>query len=383
MTPQKILISFVALTAISANLFAQQEPFESDTSLAERIGIIKQKQDNFQLYFHTHFSGDLLYDKNGLVNGAFRMPEIRIESQAKLTNRLSFRWRQRLNKNNKGSNNVDALPQSIDIAGLGITLSEKWSLFIGKQCAAVGGFEFDLNPIEVYEFSNMGEYINPYLTGIRAVYHPSARHEIQIEVLNSLNAPFADNYPLVEEVQNAKLPFVYTVNWNGRMWDHFSTRWSYSFLPQGVKGSRHYNMHYIALGNQLELGKAKSYFDIMYSNEGLNRKGIISNPYDVEYLSFVLEMRYAFKPQWQFFLKGMYETAGAKGSKRKSNTPLCYPLIMNSYGYSAGIEYYPLVGQNLHFFLTYVGRSHRHVDTRLSKDSHRASLGFIYQIPIF
>lgn len=34
----------------------------------------------------------------------------------------------------------------------------------GKQCAAYGGIEFDLNPIEIYEYSDMIEYFGPLYT---------------------------------------------------------------------------------------------------------------------------------------------------------------------------------------------------------------------------
>ncbi|HBX19452.1 MAG TPA: hypothetical protein DEF88_03260, partial [Porphyromonadaceae bacterium] len=56
-----------------------------------------------------------------------------------------------------------------------------------------------------------------------------------------------------------------------------------------------------------------------------------------------------------------------------------------SLGYFTGIEYYPMK-TNLHFFLTYVGRSFQYAPKAVaSEDYHtnRISLGFIYQLPMF
>lgn len=380
------LLVLTLLPLTSSVVWAQQEPFHPELSLAERIGIIKEKQDRFELYIHTHFSGELQLDKReNQPRAAFRMPQLRIETKVQLNDWLSFRWRQRLNKSNRADQHIDDLPNSIDIAGLGIKPSEKWSLFIGKQTATPGGFEYDLNPIEVYEFSNMGEHMTPYLTGVKASYQPHPNHQIQLEVLNSRNASFEATYPRVSGVTEVALPFVYTINWNGHLSPTLSTRWSYTFLPQGTKEGKAYNMHYIALGNRLHVGPFDSYLDIMYANEGLNRKGIIPHPYHTEYLSLVLELKYRIHPQWQLFFKGMYETAGAANATKEGNKerPIAYPKVLTSYGYIGGIEYYPIDGENLHFFLTYIGRSHRHIEPEKSGDNHRLSLGFIYQIPLF
>ena len=72
---------------------------------------------------------------------------------------LSYRYRQRLNRGNDGSGNIDNVPTSIDYAGIGVKL-DKFSFFAGKQCTAYGGIEFDVNPIDIYEYSDMIENMN-------------------------------------------------------------------------------------------------------------------------------------------------------------------------------------------------------------------------------
>ena len=58
------------------------------------------------------------------------------------------------------------MPTSIDIAGIGVKLNDQFSFFAGKQCAAYGGIEFDLNPIEIYEYSDMIENMSNFMTGL-------------------------------------------------------------------------------------------------------------------------------------------------------------------------------------------------------------------------
>lgn len=66
---------------------------------------------------------------------------------------------------------VDNLPTSIDYAGIGIQLNDQFSLFAGKQCAAYGGFEFDLNPIDVYQYCDMIDYMSNFMTGLNVGYN--------------------------------------------------------------------------------------------------------------------------------------------------------------------------------------------------------------------
>lgn len=116
-------------------------------------------------------------------------------------------------------------------------------------------------------------------------------------------------------------------------------------------------MYYYALGNDFTFSKKVNMFvDFMYSDEQIDRKGIITgmlenkdaalldghNALDAEYLSVVTKVNYRFQPKWNAFVKGMYETASVsktRGDIEKGN-------YRTSYGYLAGIEYYPLEDSN-------------------------------------
>jgi hypothetical protein len=289
-----------------------------------------------------------------------------------------------LKKSNCVGSNIDNMPTSIDIAGIGVKMSDKWSLFAGKQCANYGGIEFDLNPIEIYEYSDMIENMSNFMTGVNFCYDATANHQFNFQVLNGLNGSFDATYGEVPNVEQTKLPLVYTLNWCGNFNNVFKTRWSASLMSQ----AKDKNMTYIALGNELSLGKFGAFLDFMYSKEDIDRKGIITglvgtdyNAPGAEYMSIVTKLNYRFKPNWNVFVKGMYETA----SLDKKVGDFEDGKYRTSLGYLAGLEYYPMEGSNLHFFMTYVGRSYK-FEKRAPMDDYetnRVSVGFIYQLKMF
>ena len=396
-----LTLLIVALCVIGANAQELSLSKGSNTSLFEEVSGIKKKTDKFNLYMNMNGSFDAMFNDNGFDYGKFNMRQLRIEAKGNVNEWLSYRWRQRLNRPNNGGDNIDNLPTSIDIAGIGVKLGDKFSIFAGKQCAAYGGFEFDANPIEIYEYSDMIEYMSNFMTGINIGYDFMEGQQLNFQVLNSLNGDFYSTYGefnpemgiLGEDVVAipSKLPLVYTLNWNGNFANIYKTRWSASIMSQ-AEGK---NLYYFALGNELTLGKFNMYFDVMYSNEAIDRSGIMTeivgevhdhNIFKTSYLSLVTKLNYRFAEKWNVFVKGMYETA----SVVDHTDPRAYPFITNgkyrtSLGYLGGIEYYPMES-NLHFFLTYVGRHYMYEEIAVGhKDysTNRVSLGFIYQLPMF
>ena len=357
-----------------------------DKSLFEEVTGIKKKTDKFNLYLNMHGDFNMKWNDSGFDRGAFEMKQLRIEMKGDINDWLSYRYRQRLNRGNDGSGNIDNVPTSIDWAGVGIKLN-KFSFFAGKQCASYGGIEFDLNPIDIYEYSDMIEHMSNFMTGLNVAYNYNPYQQIQFQVLNSLNGLSEEMYG---DLERTKLPLVYTLNWNGNFLDVFKTRWSASVMNE-TKGEK---MYYYALGNEFNFSpKWHAYFDWMYSHEGVDRKGIITsivgtdnqahNAFNAEYMSYVLHVNYRFAPKWNLFAKGMYETA----SVYKASDEVEKGKYRTAWGYAGGIEFYPMES-NLHFFLAYVGRSYKYTDRAkaLGEDNfstHRVSVGFIWQMPVF
>ncbi|MCC8155626.1 MAG: OprO/OprP family phosphate-selective porin [Tannerellaceae bacterium] len=385
---KKEIILALCLIGGGMTMNAQTPDIQDEKSLFEEFTHVKKKSDKFNLYLNTHGSFDLDFN-DGFQEGGFKMKQLRIEAKGQLNDWLSYRYRQRLNRPNNGGDKVDNLPTSIDIAGIGIKLSDKFSIFAGKQCAAYGGIEFDLNPIEIYEYSDMVEYMSNFLTGINFIYTPVQNHEFQFQILNSLNSSTEDTYGYSPDIVKAKLPLVYTFDWNGNFEDILRTRWSASAMNE----TEHKWMYYYTLGNQLNVGKFSMFLDFMHSNQDVDQKEILTelihdgerhNVFDARYTSWVTKLNYRFQPQWNVFVQGMYETAGIS----KASETIEKGKYRTSYGYFAGLEYYPMQNSNLHFFLTYMGRAYNYTDRakelgHANYNTDRISVGFIHQLPLF
>ncbi len=365
-----------------------------EKSLFERVSNIEKQNDWFNLYMNMHGAFDAKFNqdgRNGLSEGVFNMRQLRIEAKGRVNDWLSYRWRQRLNRSNDGNGMIDNLPNSIDIAAIGIQLNDKLSLTAGKQCAAYGGFEFDANPIEIYQYSELINNMSNFMTGVMLTYDVTPTQQWQLQILDSRNNSQDDTYgPGLEE---SRLPLVYTLNWNANMFGNaWQTRWSASVLEE-----THGNyMYYVALGNQFNFSsRCNMYVDLMSSFEQVDRKGIMTNMcggrdafgahnmYNTMYNSLVTKINYRVAPKWNIFAKGMFESAGIY----KENDAMGKGNYRTSLGYLAGVEYYPM-DTNLHFFLTYVGQTNFFTERAKALgnsdySTQRVSLGFIYQLPLF
>lgn len=388
----------LALLAGAGSAAAQQEccpgdRTECEKSLFETVTKIEKKTDKFNLYLNMH--GDFETDWTGCEfnGGKFQMRQLRVEAKGNINDWLSYRYRQRLNKGDNPNGYRDNLLRSIDIAGIGVKL-DKWQFFLGKQCASYGGIEFDLNPIEIYQYSDMIDYMSNFMTGVNVAYNFTPNQQLQFQVLNSLNESSMERYGYYAP---AKLPLVYTLNWNGNFSDFYKTRWSASVMNE-VKNK---HMYYFALGNEFNFtDRFGAYFDWMYSIEGVDRKGIITSMVFgedhidvakyVDYMSFVLHLNYRITPAWNIFVKGMYETAGVYRTDTGwiPSSPYSEGRYRTAWGYIGGVEYYPLKDRNLHFFVNYVGRLYNYSNRAKALGEHnyntnRIAVGFIWQMPVF
>ena len=389
-----MLLILGSIQGVYAQRTEKSKKFMVDKTLFEELTDVKKKSDKFNLYLNMQGGFDANF-RDGFEEGTFKMRQLRIEMKGNINNWLSYRYRQRLNRSNDGGGMIDNVPTSIDYAGIGIKLNNRFNLFAGKQCTAYGGIEFDLNPIDIYEYSDMIENMSNFMTGLNIGYNLTSTQQLNLQILNSRNGSFDSTYGITEneegklpDLKSGKLPLVYTLNWNGTFNDIFKTRWSASILNE----AKSKNMYYYALGNELNLDKFNMFLDFMYAQEGIDRNGTITgivgrpgghNVFDTGYLSLVTKLNYRFLPKWNVFVKGMYETA----SVTKSTEDIAKGNYRTSWGYLAGVEYYPME-TNLHFFLTYVGRSYNFTSRakilgQEDYSTNRISVGFIWQMPVF
>lgn len=370
-----------------------------EQGLVQTIFNIKEKTDKFHLYLNTQTNFNLDWSGTGgsdFNGGKFAFKQLRIEFKGNVNDWISYRYRQRLNKGQNEMGYFDNILKCIDIAEVGFRY-KKVNFVVGKQCAAYGGIEFDLNPIEIYQYCDMIEYMDNFMTGIRAAWDINPRHQLQFQILDAIALNPGEMYG--ENVTHAKLPFVYTVNWNGNFGDIYSTRWSASVMNE-VKNK---HMWYLAFGNQFNFTpRWGAWLDVMYSREGIDRKGIITgvtgaqnghNVFNTDYFTLLLHTNYFVHPKWNIFGKvawernGVYKTSGG-------NPTDGIEVKKGNYGtdwlYVGGVEFYPLKERGLHFFLTYIGQKQTH--SSMAQKNYGATpksytnmltAGLIWQIPLF
>ena len=365
-------------------------------SLAEKVAKIEKKNDAFNVYFN--YAASFQAERNSLVDEwhtGFANKQLRLEIKGNIGNHLFYRLRHRLNKTNE-ARSQDNFSKATDIMMAGWKFNDKLSIQAGKMCQIWGGFEFDENPMYIYQYSDMVDNMDNFMAGVVVSYKPVPTQEFAVEVSDANNDSFSKVYGAgaasqeensVRPLTSSRNPLTYIANWNGSFADGMiNTRWSWGIQTQ----ARHKYSRMLILGQQLNLDKFQWYVDYMGAWDGLDRLGIATsdlglnggghNLYasDVHYNSFITKVNWQFAPHWNLMLKGMYETASVSKLERGKN-------YRKSFGYMSSVEYYPLKDQDFRVFLAYVGRKYDFSEKSGLKDynTNRIELGFMYRIKAF
>lgn len=365
-------------------------------SLAEKVAKIEKKNDAFNVYFN--YAASFQAERNSLVDEwhtGFANKQLRLEIKGNIGDHLFYRLRHRLNKTNE-ARTQDNFSKATDIMMAGWKFNDKWSVQAGKMCQIWGGFEFDENPMYIYQYSDMVDNMDNSMAGVVVSYKPVPTQEFAVEVSDANNDSFSKVYGAgaasqeensVRPLTSSRNPLTYIANWNGSFADGMiNTRWSWGIQTQ----ARHKYSRMLILGQQLNLDKFQWYVDYMGAWDGLDRLGIATsdlglnggghNLYasDVHYNSFITKVNWQFAPHWNLMLKGMYETASVSKLERGKN-------YRKSFGYMSSVEYYPLKDQDFRVFLAYVGRKYDFSEKSGLKDynTNRIELGFMYRIKAF
>ncbi len=360
----------------------------SARTLYERISKIEKRTDKLNLFLHTQASVNTYPGNSDTEQPVFKMNQFRLEIKGNVNDRIFYRYRQRLNRDDV-SESLDNIPLYVDYAAIGYNITDRFSVFGGKQSIAYGGMEFDQNAIDAYEYSDLGSRLHGAGMGVVASYWVTHNHQLQFQIVNARNGSFEELFGETDRsVRPPKSPLGYTLNWNGGFAENkLHTRWSASLFHDAVDQNR----YFFSLGTGLYLSKFQAFLDYMYAREELDEKGIISQlaydaghtvrAMDTRYSSWILQTDIRLGSQVNLVLKGMYETAGIA----KANNEYTKGKYSTAWGYIGSLEYFP-TKSTLHFFLSYVGRSYRYTDRAFgagNRNSQHLFGGVAYQIPVF
>ncbi len=374
---------------------AQGQLRQADTSSVYRSLIPQEKQEllknvdiiaNMQLGMRNDFQdGEHLESK-------FKFEQFRLEIKGYVHKNIFFRFRHRYTSTFEPQS-IDKIIKGIDFAYLRFDLSDKVQLTVGKTFADWGGIEFDMNPIDIYEYSDIIEMADNFLTGVGLYYQAFDNHGFSFQVLDSRTQSFEELYQGHPGLEGSEFPLAAVINWRGSFWDgKYTTLWSYSLFNEAKNTFK----NYIALGNQLKLDKLTLAYDYKWSKEGLDRTGIISSdvpddlyPYALEntqYCSHWLKADYRFAEKWQMSFVGFVDKAKWMDDIDPLKTTDDW---RTAYGVIPTIEFFPWNDINLKFFAGYVGRFYNYSDYAKSRvgvkdyNTGRIVFGIISPLHIF
>jgi hypothetical protein len=363
---------------------------QEDSTLKSTNAIIPVRKQNLlknmDVIANMQFGFNNRFTDGNYTESRFQNNQFRLEIKGKVHDKVSFRFRDRYTRaTNPGS--LDNLSRSTDLAFIKVDLAPRWSISMGKLCADWGGYEFDANPIDIYEYNDIIEFSDNFLTGFQLSHQANKNNEFTLQLLNSRTQNFSELYGTIPTVEEAKFPVAMTVNWRGNLFDgKWQTIWSYSHFVEAKNKS----MHYVAFGNQIKPNnKWLIQYDFKWSSEDLDRKGLVSsmipdniishNVFDAKYVEHWVNIGYRFHPKWNAFFNGFVSNAYWNSNP----DPQSDNHLRTSWGFIPGIEYFPFKDLNLKFYTVFVGRVYRYSDYAKTLPGNqdyttgRISLGFI------
>jgi hypothetical protein len=369
----KIIILSLFLFGLYLPGFAQLKQADTATKYRSIIPVDKQKRlSNIDFIANQQYSFRSDFTDGDYLGSKFKMEQFRLEMRGWVTEKVYFRFRHRYTSPFEPQS-MDKIIKGVDMAFVAFKLGnkDKWELMAGKFCLDWGGIEFDLNPIDIYEYSDIIEQADNFMSGVGIKYFVNPQNYIGLQVYNSRTQTFDEIYGNDSIVRGAgitssKAPLGSVLTWRGSLWDGLvSTLWSYSLTNEASNTFK----NYFALGQQLHLKNFTLAYDYKHSNEDLDRTGIISTEIPRDEYGYVLQnTRYAshwlqadwqFMPKWHICLVGMIDQAyWDENVDPQKNTD----KIRTAYGFIPTVEYYPWDDVNLKFFVGYVGRIYKYSD---------------------
>lgn len=392
----KKTILFACLLAGGVMAAVAQEPLirpAEGKTLLERVTKEGKSiaSSSMNLQFYTSAAAYLTDGK--LDEAAFKINAVRLEILGSFGKDFSYHFRQSFNKYSN-PHVLDKLSSSVECALVNWKMNRRFKLTVGKQALQLGGYEYWVNSIKVREFSDFNNNIACYQAGVNGAVSLSPTQQLNFQVVNNRGGDEDETflYGRPEEVDKVRVPMLSTANWDGYFFDRgLNLRYSVSWGQLADKR----NILYLTAGNVWEKGPVLAYVDFMYSREGLDSKGLVSElsasrpeggvtAQHVSYFATIANFDYRVHRHWNLYVKGAYET----GSVYKANGFYEKGLYRRTWNVQACAEYFPMENSELLIFLHLLYKNHGLTQRAkaLGADdysSQRISLGLVYTIPVF
>ena len=260
-------------------------------------------------YMQEYRSAEKINDNSG-----FKGRYLNIRMDGNLAEGLSYSYRQRLNKPNVNASFFDATDW------LTLTYNYRnWGVSAGKQVVAIGGYEYDRAPIDLYFCSEYWNNIPCYQLGVSGAYTTDdGRDKILLQFCQS---PFRTNALNVEN----KEMFAYNLMWYGSH-GFFSSMYSVNMI-EWLPGRF---INYVVLGNRFDFGRFALELD--YMNRTVSARNFFGREFSV-----MGELSWKPVDRLNVFVRATYDlnNTGETGD-------LCVATGTDIFRVGGGVEYYPL-----------------------------------------
>ena len=291
-------ILYASSLFVSFPLAAEEAP-DADNSLL-RLGVTARV--DWQLNRQDGHTND--------ANSGFEGKYLMLRADGQIVPGLNYSWRQRLNKMHSDTNFFDATDWLyVNYAVQG------WQFEAGKEIVAIGGWEYDRAPFDLYGTSVFWNNIACYQLGATVGYNVAPADALYLQAVQS---PFFTK-------QNRNM-YGYSLRWNGSH-SFYKPIWSAN-LFEYEKG--HY-INYLSLGNRFEFGKWIVEADFM-------NRAASHQTFFFKDCSVVGEVSFAPNSRWRIHAKMTYDV-NHSGTEADYNVLNGTELTMAG----AGVEFYPLI----------------------------------------
>lgn len=246
---------------------------------------------------------------DGTVNDAvsgFKGQYLMLRFDGEIVPGLTYSWRQRLNKSQADFNGTDWVYLNWSTG--------RWNLNAGKETVAIGGYEYDRNPIDLYGCSVFWNNIPCFKFGASVGYGITKRDRLTFQVSQS---PF-----YTSEHNNL---YGYNLMWNGSH-GFYESIWSANMMEY-LPGKY---INYIALGNKFTYDKVWLEFDFMNRAAGHQR-------FLFKDASVMAELSYRPTGRWRIYGKYTYDI---NNTGTDADMVVLDGTRLNMIG--GGVEFFPL-----------------------------------------
>ena len=259
-------------------------------------------------YMHEDINGNPIGSNSG-----FKGKYLLFRLKGDLAEGFSYSWRQRINKPTTNQSLFDATDW------LMLTYTKgPWSFSAGKQIVAIGGYEYDRSPLDLYFCSEYWNNIACFQFGASGAYSFSeGKDMLTFQVSES---PFRRGSL---NPQNNNL-LAYNLMWNGSH-DWFKSIYSVNMV-ESMTGTF---INYICLGNRFEFGQFAFELDLM--NRASSARNLLFSDYSV-----IGDLIWAPIDALSVFVKASYDYNNGV------TEDLCVSSGTKILRAGAGLEYYPL-----------------------------------------